>query len=106
MGWDAPAARVYANTCPGWTVPCTTVAVVPGAKTMFSAAGVVVVVGWGVGLGGMEVGVGRGASGVGLGRMGMGLGRMGVGGLEIGRLQPTKSRIEMSSEAKIEYTLL
>jgi hypothetical protein len=66
---------------------------------MFTAAGAVVAVGWGVGLGGMEVGVARGA-------MGVGLGGMGVEGMGLGRPQPTKSRTEMTTETKIEWDLV
>jgi hypothetical protein len=67
----------------------------------------------GVGLGGMITGVAKGGrevgpegmmAGVVVARDGrdVGLGGMGVGGVEPGRLQPAKSRTEMTNETKIE----
>jgi hypothetical protein len=119
IGWEATAASVYVTTFPGCTVPCLTAAVVPVVKTMLIAAGEVVAIGWGVGLGGMAVKVGKDPAEVGVGKRGIGLGGMevgvgrdpaevGIGGMsvwEMGteRVHPIKSRTETTSGTKIKY---
>ena len=100
-------------------MPCLTAAVVPFVKIMFIAAGEVVAIGWGVGLGGMDVKVGKapaevevGKRGVGLGGMEVGVGNdpaeVGRGGMSVGemgteRVHPIKSRTETTSGTKIKY---
>jgi hypothetical protein len=106
MGWYCPAERVYATTCPGWTVPVSTAAVVPVVKFMTPGTGVGVTVGRGVGVGGLEVGVARGGMGVGLGGMGVGLPGVGVGATESGRLQPAKSIPDTARAMKMDQGLI
>src|SRR5664280_3547475 len=51
IGWFCPALRVNASTWLGWMLPCSTAAVVPLAKTIFTACGVAVALGVGLTVG-------------------------------------------------------
>jgi hypothetical protein len=93
---------VYEITCPGWTVPVTTAAVVPRVKLMTSGRCVGVTMGRGVWVGGMGVGVIGGTVGVGMGGMGV---EVGVGRTDNGKVQPTRSMPDTISETKMDQSL-
>ena len=69
IGWDCPAARLYAVVCPGRMVPFTTPAVVPAAILIVPAGSELGmgVIPWTVGVAGMDGIVVVGGRGVELG---------------------------------------